>query len=242
MTTRLLPAFLLILCACSDKESAAAPAADAGIAKVDAGGDSGADVAPVNNWSQGFSVKMTFHGGASDGVVVQMERDLEGHESTTFAFGSSHKVHPAISLSVQDSQYVDGKPGAVQTKAEFQFNFGNLIESSADPLHVGKAGDYPFGCRPPNLFAKYKSVGYRSVCGTAGHIVVTDWSASQGGRFAGYFAGTLHSVLPEAEQACESDAPFSPTAPLTAACTKQDWTVEVEGTFGFTLPVPDFKP
>lgn len=246
MTTRIALALLLVVCACSGKIAATAPAVDAAAAKADAGGS--ADAVPVNNWVQGFSVKMTFHGGANDGAVVHMERDLQGRESTTFAFGSVHKTPPAISLSVQDSEYVDGKPGAVQTKAEFQFNFGNLIGSSKDasapdPVHLPKpGGDFPFGCRPPNLFAKYKNFGYRSVCGTAGHIVVTDWSATKGGRFAGYFAGTLHSVLPEAEQTCAGDAPYPPAASLVQACAKQDWTVDVEGTFGFTLPGPDGKP
>lgn len=186
--------------------------------------------------TQGYRAKLSFHGGNSDGRVISLDRGFNETEvKTAFAFGSSHKQPPAISLGVHD-HVLYTLPTGKQTPLDVIFEFGNLIGSASDPLQLPKADTYPFGCHAPMLQVQFQSSMYRSTCpGQAGEIVVTDWSHEQGGRFAGHFHGTLHVYY--FDSAHPDDCV---TAGMEQIC-KNTATVDVDGAFGFTLPAPDGK-
>jgi len=191
----------------------------------------------VNNYSQGYGAHLVFHGGEADGFDLKLDRDLfeAAATGTIFSFGSSHMVQPAISLAIQDDQMpllTHPKTGKqAKTQLRVQFQFGNLIEAVGFPVATPKAGDYPFSCKAPLLSIYFKNVTYKSTCPElAGHIVVTDWSSQNGGRFAGQFSGRLQGFFPDSQQDC---------ADANAACSKSDVYVDVDGVFGFELPAPN---
>jgi hypothetical protein len=225
---RALLTILALTCACSSGATTSTGDAGSQDVPIDAG----------NPYTQGYHATLTFHGGNSAGQVIALDRALNETEvKTAFAFGSSHKQPPAISLGVHDrvQQIVKGKP----TPLDVIFEFGNLIGSTSDPLQLPAVGTYPFGCHAPMLQVQYQSSMYRSTCaGLPGEIVVTDWSHEQGGRFAGHFHGTLHVYYLDSAHPDDCVAAVDDTR-----CTNpnNDATVDIDGVFGFTLPAPDGK-
>lgn len=224
--------------ACGDPADDPKPTADTTSTTDTAGKDSQAssDVF-VNNWVQGYSARLTFHGGPSNGKVVQLERDLYYDPQTCspfFLFGSSHMTWPAVQFGMQDhTQQVVGK---TLSPLDLQLHFGTLVESANDPVQTGKAGVYPFACGAPFVQVDFQNARYKSTCpGLPGQIEVTDWSAQKGGRFAGRFAGRLQFY----KQPSGAVNDCSGTA--ATSCDKTDMWVDVEGHFGFELPAPDCK-
>ena len=222
---RLLAALLAGSAACSEP-AAPTPAPDAAMAK-----DSiPADAKVVNNWVQGYSANLRFHGGIPDGQDVHLERDLHGTK-TILSFGNTHLTPPALSFAVDDSVSVV-LPGKPASPLQFTLRFGFIAESSAQPLQCGKSGTYPFSCQSPAMLVTYKGFSYRSTCpGLQGAIVVTDWSQDPGGRFAGHFSGRLQAYKPDSQKLDDCAA-----ANTKETCSKTDWWVDVDGVFGFELP------
>jgi hypothetical protein len=214
---------LLFVGACSDP--AATPATGSTDASITA--DLAADTGPPLS---GYRVDLTFHGGPSDGQKLHLEQTQSAISG--FAFGSTHKQYPAISLSINDHQsLVIGKAPA--SPIDFQINFGNLVGSATDPLQCGEAGSYPFSCKPPGMKLIWKGITFRSECaGLQGAIVVTDWASKTGGRFAGSFAGTLQGWFTSTNTGDDC-------ADAKIACKNPAITVDAEGAFDFVLPVPD---
>lgn len=214
---------LLLAGACSDPAASSAT----GGTDASASADLAADTAePLS----GYIVDLAFHGGPSDGQELHLEQKQSA--ITGFAFGSTHKQYPAISLSVNDHQsLVIGKAPA--SPIDFQINFGNLVGSATDPLQCGKAGSYAFSCKPPGMKLIWKGITFRSECaGLQGEIAVTEWSAKTGGRFAGTFAGTLQGWFTSTNSGDDC-------ADAKIACKNSAITVDVKGGFDFVLPVPD---
>jgi hypothetical protein len=217
---------------------------------TDAKAEVAADVS--QEWTQGYSATLTFHGGPADptgkGATLQLDRDLTSGASTVFAFGSTHLQWPAISLSMTDNVYeINGK----QTTLEFHLGLGLLVGSGSGPnggppeVHTPAVGTYPFSCKPPLLRVVYKGFQYKSTCPDLnGEIQVTQWSKTAGGRMVGTFSGTLHFYFadPSHQDDCSTADTVKPGAVADTAITcpvTKPWSVDVQGHFGFTLPPPD---
>ena len=219
----------------------AAPADGGGAADAAAASDSAPLDAPTkdtffNNWNQGYTLQMRFHGGPADGAAIDLERDLFGNQ-TVFAFGSTHLAPPALALSVAES--IQYPAGGTTVPLEVVFNFGLLIGNAELDGHTTQAGDYPFTCKPPMLKIFFKGFWYKSTCPElTGRIDVTDHATEQGGRFAGTVQGTLHAWFPKVSAADDCDPAHTA---LTCAAKDPDWTVDVDGYFGFELPAKDGK-
>jgi len=115
--------------------------------------------------------------------LYEYERDLTGLD-TKFAFGSTH-IAPAISLAMTDTMY---NP----TFAVITLNFGIIIGTSDKPPATSMAGEYDFSGFEPEVEVTIHNKEYTSkVDGSQGTIVVTDWAAEKGGKFAGTVEGTI---------------------------------------------------
>lgn len=191
------------------------------------GGDIGAGVTCIDNWAQGYCVKFTFHGGKVDGRTFTLQHDLTGTHSTII-YGDTHMQPPAVALAIDDHWQL----GQYKDPLEFQLVFGNLVEAPGFPAFLPKAGTYDFSCKPPYVQINYKNIMYRSTCpGLKGSIVVTQWTSASGEQFLGHFQGTLQQYLYNSKllDDCSGDD-------NTTTCKVTDVTVDVEGTFGLTLP------
>ena len=223
---------------CAGSPTAAPKTATPDIASVGSDAkDVQGDAPAVNNHVQGYGAHLVFHGGEADGFDIHLDRDLydAALTGTIFSFGSTHMQPPAISLAVQDDQMpllTNPKTGKqAKTQLIMQFQFGNLVEAAAFPAVTPKAGNYPFSCKAPLLRVYFKNVTYKSTCpNLSGSILITDWSASKGGRFAGQFSGRLQGFYSSSQEDCVDAA---------TACTKPEVYVDIDGTFGFELPPPD---
>ncbi len=222
------------LSACSGTTPTPAATADASSTTDISGTDvnSATDGAIVNNWTQGYSIQLTFHSPVDksvDGAVIKLDRDLTDKVATSFSFGSTHMLPPAIALAVQDHVSYSWKGNA--SPLDVQFNFGNLVESSANPAQCTKANSYPFKCSAPSMRVSFRSITYRSTCpALEGTVVITDWASVKDGYFAGHFSGTLGAFFSGSTDDCTDAA---------KSCTHPDQTVDIQGVFGFTLPAPD---
>ena len=190
-----------------------------------AGGDIGAGLTCGENWSQGYCIKFTFHGQKFDGRSFTVQRDLTG-TSSTVVFGDTHMQPPAASLAIHDTWQL----GPYKDPLDLNIVFGNLVNAPGFPPFVPKADDYPFSCTLPYLDFSYGNIRYRSTCpGLSGDIHVKTWTASPGSLFAGTFSGHLQQYQPG-----PGGSDDCATAP--PACKSAVNTVDVEGTFGLTLP------
>ena len=191
------------------------------------GGDIGANITCGENWAQGYCVKFTFHGQKFDGRTFTLQRDLTG-TSSTVVFGNSHMQPPAASLAIHDTWQL----GPFKDVLDFTLVFGNLVDAPGFPPFVPNAADYPFSCKPPYVDFSYGNIRYRSTCpGLQGDINVKLWTATPGQQFTGRFSGHLQQYLPGpggSDDCNPSDA--------AATCKSALNTVDVEGTFGLTLP------
>jgi hypothetical protein len=138
----------------------------------------------------------------------QFNRDLTGLE-TKFAFGSTH-IAPAISLAMTDTMY---KP----VLAFIILNFGIIIGTADKPAATDSSGDYKFTGFEPEIRVEMFNRKYTSKTeGSQGQFKIANWSAEEGGLFAGSFDGTIVQ---------ETDKPDKLRA-------------QVKGTFHFILPAP----
>ena len=195
---------------------------------ADAGAD--ADGACPTSWTQGYCLKLTFHGGKNDGQTYTLSRDLSG-TSGTLVFGSTHMAYPAVALSMTDTWSL----GAYKDQLQFRLNLGTLIEAPGFPAYLPKAGSYPFSCLPPSVAVTFKNVVYQSTCpGLVGSIDVSTWGAAPGDRFIGTVHGTLQQYLTTGGDVSDCTASVA-----AARCTATAVTVDVDGNFGLTLPAKD---
>jgi hypothetical protein len=77
-----------------------------------------------------------------DGVVYEVERDLEGKE-TVYSFGSSH-IAPAVAFSMEDT--ISFPDFMIIT-----MDFGKVVGSLKWPRHIFGEGSYPFTDGAPSL-------------------------------------------------------------------------------------------
>ncbi|GEM_PF-3063381 len=220
---------------CSDEpDGDAKKAEDAG---VDAGNKDagGGDDTFENNWVQGYTVIIDFHGSYPDGKKVRIDRDLYDRADTKqfFSFGSTHYSLGEIGFALTESltPEIDGKT----LPLEFQLNFGLVKGSSANPVHVGKPGKYKFSCKAPEVRVSFMSVSYRSTCdGLDGEFEITDWSNETGGEFRGTFEGRIARYFDKSSKPdpCKPDQ-------NKLMCKQPETYATVKGWFGFTLPNKD---
>ncbi len=188
----------------------------------------------ANNWAQGYTIDLEFHGGPADGKKLHLNRDLFG-VNTAFSFGSTHYTHGEVGFAMTDTLQVDVE--GVQSQVEIILNFGLVVGSSVNPVHTDKAGVYPFTCRPPMVRIFFKNFWFRSTCtGLTGKFDISDYANVEGGTMAGSFTGRIqaHFVDPSFPDDC--DATHN-----AKTCNKPDWYADVTGVFGFTLPPKDGK-
>lgn len=217
--------------AASADETAGATGSDAAAAATTidgaAGGDIGAGITCTENWAQGYCIKFTFHGQKFDGRTFTLQRDLSG-TSSTVVFGDTHMQPPAASLGIHDTWQL----GPYKDPLDLNLVLGNLVTAPGFPAFVPQKGDYPFGCKPPYVDLSYGNIRYRSTCpNLSGHIAVTHWTATPGETFSGTFSGHLQQYLTQpggADDCKASDAAL--------ACKLASNSVDIEGTFGLTLP------
>jgi hypothetical protein len=197
----------------------------------------------VNNYAQGYGATLTFKGGPADGWQIKLDRDFYSETikcPPVFSFGSSHLTPPAVAFAVTDQPTVKAKhqkSGAdVEAPLFVVMQFGILVKSAKEDAQTGDAKPYPFSCGAPYLEIGFKNVTYKSTCkGLNGTVDVKEWAASEKGRFAGQFKGTLQAYA--ASGAVDDCGPSG-----AEKCSKQPtWTVDVDGVFGFELPAPDCK-
>jgi len=113
----------------------------------------------------------------------QFDRDLTGLD-TKFAFGSTH-IAPAISLAMTDTMY---KP-----KTAFVIlNFGIIIGTADKPASTNSSGLYEFSGFEPEVRVEIFNKKYSSVQeGAQGQFDITDWTAEEGGLWAGTVEGSI---------------------------------------------------
>ncbi|MSP90207.1 MAG: hypothetical protein EXR79_00140 [Myxococcales bacterium] len=227
-------------------DTATADAAATGAVPDTMAGDAGAKASDgfVNNWAHGYEAKLTFTGGPADGYVVPFKRDFFSDTISCqpeFSFGSSHLTPPALSFGVQDQVEVEvpnPKTGdKVVAPLFLQMQFGLVVGSARNPVQTPMAGKYPFSCGAPYLEVTFKGVTYRSTCkGLDGFVEITDFATSEKGRFAGRFHGRMQAYIKQPGAADDCGPSGVP------ACAKSEWTLDIDGIFGFELPAPDCKP
>lgn len=193
------------------------------------------DATNTNNWVQGYSVTFEFHGSYADGKKFTIDRDLYDVAASkqVFSFGSSHYSFGEIGFAMTESllPVVNGK----KLPMEFQLNFGLVKGSSKNPVHVDKAGTYPFGCKAPEVRVSFMAEDYRSTCnGTDGSFEITEWSDSPDGGFRGSFKGRIgaYNDLPGKLDPCDADS-------NKKVCKQPTVYADISGDFGFTLPEKD---
>lgn len=138
---------------------------------------------------------------------VIFTRDLTGKDNK-FSFGSTH-IAPAVAFTMSDNIAL---PFSVVT-----LNFGIIIGTADKPPSTPTGGEYPFSGFEPAIRVDIKNKTFDStIDGSEGMFNITDWTADEGGIWAGDFEGTIVQ---------ETD--------------KQDkLEAEVEGEFHFVLPKP----
>ncbi len=194
---------------------------------VASGGDIGAGLVCGENWAQGYCIKFTFHGQKFDGRTFTLQRDLTG-TSSTVVFGNTHMQPPAASLAIHDTWQL----GTYKDPLDMNIVFGNLVETAGFPAFAPKADDYPFSCNAPYIDITYGNVRYKSTCPSlTGDINVKTWTSTPGEQFTGRFSGHLQQYLTDPGGSPDCDA-----TTVGSKCKSALNTVDVEGTFGLTLP------
>lgn len=217
------------------------PGIDAG--PVDTGGGGGGKDAGIdlknysNNWAKGYSIQLSFKGGPADGDELIFHRDLYTI-SQAFSFGSTHYSQGEVGFAVQDTIKVmlpNEKGKDVEYQLEIWQNFGLVVGSSINPVHVDEVGDYPFGCKPPFLRIFFKGFAYKSTCPKLnGRITIQEYGNNTGQTMSGEFIGRLQAYFKQGPYPddCNPDHTLK-------TCNKPDWYVEVKGYFGYELPEKD---
>ena len=217
------------LLACGEDPGTPTEAADTKTAPTDT---NKTDTGPVNNWAQGYTVDLEFHGGPADGDKIQLNRDLYGIQ-TVFSFGSTHYTQGEVGFAMTDTLQVE--VGGVEAQVEIILNFGLVIGSSSNPVHTDKAGEYPFSCKPPMVRVFFKDFWFRSTCADlTGSFELTDYANTEGGTMAGSFSGRIQAHFPDTNYPDDCDPAHN-----AKVCKKPDWYADVKGVFGFTLPPKD---
>lgn len=136
------------------------------------------------------------------------ERDLTGL-GTKFAFGSTH-IAPAVALAMTDTM-------PMPTFTVLTLNFGIIIGTSDNPPSTSSSGVYPFsGFEPETTVTIHNKEFSSKVEGSEGTFDITDWTAEEGGKWAGTISGT---IFQQTEKATKLRA-------------------RVEGQYEFILPAP----
>jgi hypothetical protein len=135
-------------------------------------------------------------------------RDLTGLD-TKFAFGSTH-IAPAVALAMSDTM-------PLPTFTVITLNFGIIIGTSDKPPSTSSSGEYPFTGFEPEITLTIHNKEFSSKEeGAVGTFNVTDWTAEEGGKWAGSVAGTIVQKTDKAAKL----------------------RVQVDGSFEFILPAP----
>ena len=135
-------------------------------------------------------------------------RDLTGL-GTKFAFGSTH-IAPAVALAMTDTM-------PMPTFTVLALNFGIIIGTSDKPPATSSSGVYPFSGFEPEITVTIQNKEFSSrVEGSEGTFDITDWTAEEGGKWAGTISGT---IVQQTEKATKLRA-------------------KVEGEYEFILPAP----
>lgn len=190
-----------------------------------------------NNWAKGYSIQLSFKGGPADGDELLFHRDLYAIPQA-FSFGSTHYSQGEVGFAVQDTMKVmlpNAKGKEVEYQLEIWQNFGLVVGSGVNPVHVDEAGDYPFGCKPPFLRIFFKGFAYKSTCPKLnGRITVQEYGNNTGQTLSGEFIGRLQAYFKQGPYPddCNPDHTLK-------TCSKPEWYVDVKGYFGFELPEKD---
>ncbi len=227
-TLACLLALALALSACGGDGDDPTPS-DAGA--TDSGG-AAKDAGLTNNWAQGYTLDLEFHGGPADGQKFRVERDLYGIQ-TVFSFGSTHYTHGEVGFAMTDTIGVE--LDGTQSQVEVMLNYGLVVGSSVNPVSVDKAGVYPFSCTPPEVRILLDGFSYRSTCADlAGKFDIESYSNVEGGTMSGKVQGRLQATFPDTSFPDPCNAAHN-----AEICDKPDWYVDISGVFGFTLPAKD---
>ncbi len=216
------------------------PGADAGKVVDTGGGSLNGEIDLknyTNNWVRGYSIQLSFKGGPADGDEMLLQRDLY-EVPGSFSFGSTHYSQGEVGLAVADTVQVkvkNDKGEEVTTQLENWFNFGLVVGSDVNPVHVDKTGDYPFNCKAPFIRVQYKFNTYMSTCPKlSGRIKIINYGNDVGQKMTGDFIGRLQAYFKQGSfpDDCNPDHTVN-------TCKKPDWYVDVKGFFSFELPEKD---
>ena len=217
------------------------PGVDAG--PVDSGGggggkDAGIDLSNYsNNWAKGYSIQLSFKGGPADGDELIFHRDLFSNPQA-FSFGSTHYSQGEVGFAVADTIkiFLPNEAGKeVEYQIEIWQNFGLVVGSPINPVHVDKAGDYPFSCKAPSLRIYFKGFAFQSTCPNLnGQMRILEYGNDTGQTMSGEFIGRLQAYFKQTtyNDDCNPDHTLK-------TCNKPDWYVDVKGYFGYELPEKD---
>ncbi len=217
------------------------PGTDAGT-PVDTGGggksDAGIDLDNyTNNWARGYSIQLSFKGGPADGDKYVFHRDLYDSPQA-FSFGSTHYTQGEVGFAVADTfkvKVLNDKGKEVEIQLENWLNFGLVVGSDINPVHIDKAGEYPFNCKAPFIRIGYRFSSYMSTCPKlAGKINIIEYGNNTGQKMSGDFIGRLQAYYKQSSYPddCNPDHTLH-------TCKKADWYVDIKGYFGFELPEKD---
>ncbi len=216
------------------------PGTDAG-AVTDTGPDKPMDNIDIdnytNNWVRGYTIQLSFKGGPADGDKLLFQRDLY-EAPKTISFGSTHYTQGEVGFTVVDDFQVmmpNAKGKEVGFQLRNELNFGLVVGSGINPVHVDKAGEYPFACKPPTIKVGFKNFSYKSSCPKlTGRINIISYGNETGQKMTGDFIGRLQAYFQQG--AYLDDCNPDHTA---HSCKKPEWYVDVKGYFGFELPEKD---
>ncbi len=230
---RLLAAVVLLQClACSSSGDGDEQALDAGRPGADLADGGAVDAVSDVAWAQDkpglpgpssylLAIDVEMGPGVSCSDTIQANcfgdatcchydfvRDLTGLD-TKFAFGSTH-IAPAVALAMNDTM-------PMPTFTVITLNFGIIIGTSDKPPATSSSGQYPFTGFEPEITLTIHNKEFSSKEeGASGTFKITEWTAEEGGKWAGSVAGTI--------------------VQKTDKATKL--RVQVDGSFEFILPAP----
>jgi uncharacterized membrane protein len=185
-----------------------------------------------NNWAKGYTLQLDFHGGDADGKRVLLQRDLFEIPSA-FSFGSTHYTQGEVGFAVADTVQID--VDGQQEQIEVLFNFGLVVGSAVNPVHVDKKGPYPFACKPPALRIFFKGFAYKSTCpDLKGSFDLDQFGTETEETISGTVQGRMQAYFKKSAYPDDCKAEHSKNT-----CKKPDWYVDIKGYFGFELPKKD---
>jgi hypothetical protein len=140
-----------------------------------------------------------------DGVVYEVERDLEGKE-TVYSFGSSH-IGTAVAFSMEDTF----------TYPDFMIvtmDFGKVVGSLTWPRHIFGEGSYPFTDGAPSLEVFVGSLSFNSTRPEADGSFEIETFANQTGQvMSGTISGRIWHDKDEPIQYLDIESTFHFTLP-----------------------------